>query len=42
MNYTDEQLEEFIDNNRSRCEIMADEFFAGDVYQAAEYLIDQI
>jgi len=42
MEFTQEQLDKFIEDNRATCESYAAEFFAGDIYQAAEYLLNKI
>ena len=42
MEYQNKKLENFIEDNRSKCEQLADFYFCGDIYQAAEYLLDQI
>jgi len=35
-------IEEFLKLNNNKCKDLAKEYFAGDIYQAAEYLYDQI
>ncbi len=40
--FSNERLEQFIEDNRATCESYAADFFAGDIYQAAEYLLNQI
>lgn len=40
--YIPDKLKTFIQNNRGICERYAAEHFAGDIYQAAEYLLNQI
>lgn len=42
MQFTEKQLDEFIEQNRMICESYAEEFFDGDIYQSAEYLLNQI
>ena len=36
------KLEQFIRDNYERVKSYADEFFYGDIYQAGEYLLNQI
>ncbi len=40
--FSEEQLKQFIEDNCATCESYAAEFFADDIYQAAEYLLNQI
>lgn len=40
--FSEEQLAEFIKENYETCKGYAEEFFAGDMQHAAEYLLNQI